>query len=368
MARTENPRHHHKFYMDHDMVTILVDDCLFRVPKRYLQQHSEVFASMFALPQFAPQVEGQSDETPIRLDGAPLEEFEALLDMIYTHEFGHQSSTHSGLTRLAAATRWVSPAFRQQALDQLARSDDAIPQLVASRRFEVLEWRWPALFTLCMREQHFNKEEISLLTPDDLVVLMTVREILSRETIKDIFKKEQRARALLRDYEPDLLEPTSSPLRGPRSGYRTQFAQNQAQPLATLDPKAPFVDVDGTTPIYVGSAYIDGAVVPCKVVVQDRLRAFVPYYGECVIEDFTILRIDLSRMEWVLASNGEVPTGREPVEGGWEPSYGRFFHAYGDVGGVKVPGKTSTTIGCAKLAWLGGEEARSSDYFILLWR
>jgi hypothetical protein len=70
------------------MATILVDKCLFRVPKRYLQQPSDVFASMFALPQPTLQVEGQSDETPIRLDGAPLEEFEALLDMIYTHELG----------------------------------------------------------------------------------------------------------------------------------------------------------------------------------------------------------------------------------------------------------------------------------------
>jgi hypothetical protein len=369
MARTENPRRHSKFYAEYDMVTILVDDCLFRVPKRYLQQHSDVFASMFALPQSDPQVEGQSEETPIRLDGAPLEEFEALLDMIYAHEFGHQSSNHGGLTRLAAATRWESPAFRQQALDQLARSNDAVAQLVASRRFEVPEWRWPALFTLCMREQHFNKEDISSLTPEDLVVLMTAREILSRENITVIFKKEERVRTLLCDYEPDLLEPKSSSLRGPRSGFRTRFVKNQAQPLGTLDPKAPFVEKDGTTPTYVGSAYLDdGAVIPCKVVVQDKLRAFAPYHGEKAVEDFSILHVDLSRMEWIVTSNGEIPVGREPVEGGWEPDRPRLFHSYGDVGGVKVPGKTSTTAGYAKLAWVGGEEMRTSDYFILVWQ
>jgi hypothetical protein len=46
------------------------------------------FSSTFALLQSAPQVEGQSDEIPIQLDNTPLEEFEALLDMIYPHELG----------------------------------------------------------------------------------------------------------------------------------------------------------------------------------------------------------------------------------------------------------------------------------------
>jgi len=45
-------------------------------------------------------------------------------------------------------------------------------------------------------------------------------------------------------------------------------------------------------------------------------------------------------MEWVRTSGGRIPSGRRPVEGGYEESGEKLYHAVGLVKGVKVPGKT----------------------------
>jgi hypothetical protein len=370
MARTENPRHHHKFYMDYDMVTILVDDCLFRVPKRYLQLHSNVFASMFALPQTTPQAEGQSDEIPIRFDDTPLEEFEAFLDMIYPHELGlPNSSNYSALTRLASATRWDSPIFRDQALKELAQSNDPVAQMLASRRFDVPEWRWPALFALCMRENHLSRESVLKLASDDLFILMAVRETLCKESITDIFKKERRVRTLLREHEPGLLEPVSSPLPGPRSGYQSHFLRGQPHPAGALNTEAPFVDTDGS-PMYVGSARLDDtSILPCKIVVKsNEIYASAPLHGEQVVHDFSILHIDPARMKWVSAQEARSSEHLQPVEGGFDRNDPRLYYAYGEVHDHKVPGKATAGYSHAYLPWGGIEHKRKSDFFILVWR
>jgi hypothetical protein len=54
---------------------------------------------------------------------------------------------------------------------------------------------------------------------------------------------------------------------------------------------------------------------------------------------FDLLRFDPDRMEWASASGGTLPTGRKPVDGGFEQGGGRLFHAYATVDGVQVPGK-----------------------------
>jgi hypothetical protein len=54
---------------------------------------------------------------------------------------------------------------------------------------------------------------------------------------------------------------------------------------------------------------------------------------------FDLLRFDPERMEWAPASGGALPAGRKPVDGGFEQSGGRLYHAYAKVDGVDVPGK-----------------------------
>jgi hypothetical protein len=60
-----------------------VGDKLFKVHKRVLVgSGSNAFASMFNLPQ-SQDVEGQTNENPIVLNGDNVEQFEALLRILY---------------------------------------------------------------------------------------------------------------------------------------------------------------------------------------------------------------------------------------------------------------------------------------------
>ena len=60
-----------------------VGGTLFRIHKRLLiGSESSVFGSMLSLPQ-SQNIEGQTDERPIVLEGDSLEQFEALMKILY---------------------------------------------------------------------------------------------------------------------------------------------------------------------------------------------------------------------------------------------------------------------------------------------
>jgi len=60
-----------------------VGEVLFRIHKRLLiGSESSAFASMLSLPQ-SQNIEGQTDERPIVLDGDSPEQFEALMKILY---------------------------------------------------------------------------------------------------------------------------------------------------------------------------------------------------------------------------------------------------------------------------------------------
>jgi hypothetical protein len=61
-----------------------VEDTLFRVPRRYFEEESDVFYHLFQLPT-AENVtpDGCSDEQPLRLDGITKEDFRQLLRVMF---------------------------------------------------------------------------------------------------------------------------------------------------------------------------------------------------------------------------------------------------------------------------------------------
>ncbi|KAI0260534.1 hypothetical protein BC834DRAFT_900301 [Gloeopeniophorella convolvens] len=73
-------------------------------------------------------------------------------------------------------------------------------------------------------------------------------------------------------------------------------------------------------------------------------------------------------MEWVRTARGRVPPGRRPVEGGYESSGARLYHALAVVDGVRVPGKTGEHLGGCNVAFGGREHVVRDDYEILCWR
>jgi hypothetical protein len=96
----------------------------------------------------------------------------------------------------------------------------------------------------------------------------------------------------------------------------------------------------------------------------------VPYHGEKVVDDFSILHIDLSRMKWVPVQEMRAAEHHalQPVEAGFDEHFPKLYYAYGEVNGVKVPGKFIPALGEAFFAFGGHEHQRQSDFFILVWR
>lgn len=52
-------------------------------------------------------------------------------------------------------------------------------------------------------------------------------------------------------------------------------------------------------------------------------------------------------MEWIPARHGIIPQSRRPVDGGYEASGERLYHAVAVISGVSVPGKTAVHLGAS---------------------
>ncbi|KAK4046483.1 hypothetical protein OIO90_006554 [Microbotryomycetes sp. JL221] len=92
-------------------------------------------------------------------------------------------------------------------------------------------------------------------------------------------------------------------------------------------------------------------------------------YGGLAVKGpfFDVLEIT-SDMRWVTASGGTVPTGCDPIRGGYEANLEPLYHALAKFGNNYIAGKTGpslTPYGGATFAWQGGEANRDSGYEIL---
>jgi len=129
----------------------------------------------------------------------------------------------------------------------------------------------------------------------------------------------------------------------PPSGYRVPLTTQAAFPLDNNQTGPPaFVDADGISPIFVGSALMETSVHPCKIGPHLNPFASVPYGGGEYAHQgrFDLLPFRNDQMEWVRTSGGMIPPGRRPIEGGYEEDGNKLYHAVGVVSGVKIPGKT----------------------------
>ena len=146
-------------------------------------------------------------------------------------------------------------------------------------------------------------------------------------------------------YTPPAALPPQQRQVPPPSGYRVPLGR-PGEPFPGLDQtrEAPFTDADGKSPVFIGSAIMEGGegVHPCKIAPGLPTPCRVPFGGG---EREHRGRYDLlpfvpEMMEFVLTSHGQVPPGRRPVKGGFEKSGHELYHAVALINGVKVPGKT----------------------------
>ncbi|KAI0783674.1 hypothetical protein C8Q75DRAFT_725569 [Abortiporus biennis] len=152
----------------------------------------------------------------------------------------------------------------------------------------------------------------------------------------------------------------------PPSGFRVALATGQPFPTQQAGQPASF-DADGRSPVFIGSAIIGNSVHPCKIAPHLNPPVRVGYGGREVEHQgrYDLLPFTPFNMEWVPTSKGKVPSGRRPVEGGYEDHGGKLYHALVTTHGVQVPGKTGEHLGGANCAFGGSEIAVKDGYSIL---
>lgn len=157
----------------------------------------------------------------------------------------------------------------------------------------------------------------------------------------------------------------------PPQGRRFQTRTSAPFPGPDVVGPPPFSDMGGEA-VYVGSAIFENpqSVHPCKLVPSIHPPARVPYGGQEYGHEgrYDLLPIDNSLMEWVVADQGHIPEGRRPVDGGFEASGERLYHAVGLVQGISVPGKTAPHLRGANVAFGEEEHVITDNYWILCWK
>jgi len=165
-----------------------------------------------------------------------------------------------------------------------------------------------------------------------------------------------------------IVDGVTLPPQGRRFQTRTEVP---FPPVSEVGP-APFADYGGS-PVWVGSAIFEDSVHPCKLVPTLTPCCSVPYGGG---EHAHHGRYDLlpitPQMEWVSTNQGIIPEGRRPVDGGYEASGERLYHAIAVISlptaEVVVPGKTGLHLGGANIPFGNQEHVIRDEYCILCWK
>jgi Protein of unknown function (DUF3421) len=138
----------------------------------------------------------------------------------------------------------------------------------------------------------------------------------------------------------------------PPSGYRIPLSTpGIAFPGVDRTRAAPFMDKDGHSPVFIGSALMQYSVHPCKIAphLPRPSPCRVPYGGQeyAHLGRYDLLPFVPEQMEFVPTSHGRIPPLRRPIKGGFENTGAELYHALAVIDGVKVPGKTGTHLVCS---------------------
>ncbi|KAF6743141.1 hypothetical protein DFP72DRAFT_147045 [Ephemerocybe angulata] len=131
------------FYFE--FVTLKVQDTIHRIPKRILEEWSQIFKDMFGIPQEDGNSEGSSDENPIILPGCTNAEFESLMKVLLTPTSIKPLvlSKDQWIGVLKLSTMWDMVVVRKHAiamLSPLIEEHTPIEQVVLGKQFKVASW------------------------------------------------------------------------------------------------------------------------------------------------------------------------------------------------------------------------------------
>ena len=131
------------------------------------------------------------------------------------------------------------------------------------------------------------------------------------------------------------------PIREPFNGWPAN--DRPPPPLSGFRIKLPSADLVGSPInglVFVGSAIFENSVHPCKIDYSLYPPCRVSWGGSEVAHygRYELLPITF-QMEWVPTTNGDIPPDRHPVEGGYESSGEKLYHALARIKDIDVPGK-----------------------------
>ncbi|KAH7909358.1 hypothetical protein BJ138DRAFT_1155473 [Hygrophoropsis aurantiaca] len=152
-----------RFYFTN--VVFLVESTLFRVPKHVFVNESDVFRQMFELPvPDGVEVDGCSDERPLRLDLIKQDDFKQLLKALLPDPRNPQNNPKSPsdwISVLKLSTMWDFARIKTQAIGSLkSLTMDPIDKICLARDYHVTEWIVPTMNDLAKRKEPIGMKDV----------------------------------------------------------------------------------------------------------------------------------------------------------------------------------------------------------------
>ncbi|KAE9404942.1 hypothetical protein BT96DRAFT_877056 [Gymnopus androsaceus JB14] len=119
---------------------------------------------------------------------------------------------------------------------------------------------------------------------------------------------------------------------------------------------------------FYGSAILENSLQPCKIAPALDPKCMVPYGGRELPRRsrYELLRFNSNMMELVRTSQGQIPSGRRPIEGSYEEDGTKLYHGMAIVNGIKSLERLLVI--CCNVPFAGEEHGVREDYETLCWR
>jgi len=175
----------HEFYFQD--IILLVENSLFKVAARNFITESDVFATMFQLPQNPDVVaDGLSNDQPLRLEGVKSDDFRQLLRVMYPSGIGkHETlTTEQWISVLALSTQWDMAAIRAEAIKNVrAGLADLAPEALIPHKllnlgqtYRVDDWVMTAIIFFIKRKEPMGPNDAEIIGIENAFKIASLRE------------------------------------------------------------------------------------------------------------------------------------------------------------------------------------------------
>jgi len=199
-----------------NLLSIRVENRIFKVPRELFELYSEVFRDMFDLPKSKNDVpDGERDNKPLVLEGIHKEDFRAFLTALsslhqeaMTKDGGegkpiflvarlplyHGLEKQHWIAVLRLAHMWGFDNVRKKAVEMLGKdselSQNTLERLKLANEFFIDDWIRQACRELITRDKALSQEEAPWLGPDFLQNMAKAREERTKAFLARIISRE----------------------------------------------------------------------------------------------------------------------------------------------------------------------------------